>query len=94
MNKELVKMSDQTIFKLKSHVTKDDLAGAGYEENRTGVLKKLRNGCEIYIPFIKSSRFGERVIQYNEACTSPEELNPEDIEDLIAQGWVEEIEYE
>ena len=85
-------MSKETIYKLKSHVTKDDLVGAGYRITRTGACKELPSGCEIYIPLIESSSYGQRVIQYNEEGTSPEELNPEDIEDLVARGWVEEIE--
>ena len=85
-------MSDKTIFKLKDGVTKDDLVGAGYRILHTGAFKELPNGCDIYIPLIESSSFGQRVIQYNEGGTSPEDLNPEDIEDLVARGWVEEIE--
>lgn len=85
-------MSDQTIFKLKDWVTKEDLMGAGYRITLKGACKELHSGCEIYIPLIESSSYGQRVIQYNEGGTSPEELDPEDIEDLVAQGWVEEIE--
>jgi len=84
-------MKGTTIFKLKQHVTEDDLVSAGYRIACTGVCKELPSGCEIYISLIESSSYEQRVIQYNELGTDPEELNPEDIEDLVARGWVEEI---
>lgn len=85
-------MSDQTIFKLKDEITEEDLVSAGFDVNINGALKETASGTEIYIPLKTFSGFGYRLIQYNHVSTEPEDMNPEDIEDLVARGWVEEIE--
>ena len=85
-------MRETTIFKLKQHVTKDDLGDAGFLVINSGAIRGTACGDLIYIPLSESSLCGYRVIQYDEVNTVPEDLNPEDIEDLVAQGWVEEIE--
>lgn len=86
-------MSKQTIFKLKDEVTKEDLVSAGFDVNISGAIREVTDGIEmIYIPLKTLSGFGYRVIQYNHVRTEPEDMNPEDIEDLIARGWVERIE--
>lgn len=85
-------MSDQIIFKLKSHVTKDDLGDAGFLVVGSGAIRGTAYGDFIYIPLQESSRYGYRVIQYAEVNTFPEDLNLDDIEDLITRGWAEEIE--
>lgn len=82
-------MNNATVFKLKQHVTEDDLVGVGYKLLGIGAIKELECGASIYIPLKKATKFGYRVIQYNEPCTYPEDLNPEYIEDLVARGWVE-----
>jgi len=87
-------MNSATVFKLKQHVTEDDLVGVGYKLVGIGAIKKLECGGSIYIPLKKATKFGYRVIQYNEPCTYSEDLDPEDIEDLVARGWVEVEEIE
>ena len=82
-------MSKQKIFKLKDEVTEDDLVSAGYSVFLPGATKKLSDETIIYIPLNKASEYGHRVIQYDKVGTSPKDLNPEDIEDLVARGWVE-----
>ncbi len=85
-------MNGQTIFKLKQHVTKVDLRGAGFLVYGGGASRRTDRAYAIYIPLRKSSMYAYRVIQYAGVGTSPEDLNPEDIEDLVVRGWVDEIE--
>lgn len=87
-----------TIFKLKQHVTEDDLeqVGFGIQDRpatywRVAYKELVGTGIEITIP-LEPCEYGERVIQYDAYGTDPEDLNPEHIEDLVARGWVEEIE--
>lgn len=87
-------MSKKTIFKLKQHITKDDLVDVGFLLIDSGAIRGTDYENLLYIPLQESSRHGYRVIQYNEVNTVPEDLRPEDIEDLVARGWVEEIENE
>lgn len=84
-------MSNNTIFRLKDHVTIGDLESVGYQVSIKGAIKVLPNGLEVFIP-LKSSIFGYRIIQDNQISADPEELNPEYIEDLVERGWVDEIE--
>ena len=85
-------MRETIMFKLKQHVTKDDLRDAGFLVIDSGAIRGTACGDLIYIPLSESSLCGHRVIQYDKVGTDPEDLNPEDIEDLVARGWVEEIE--
>ena len=87
-------MSNKIIYKLKDGVTEEDLISAGFRVNISGALKETASGTEIYIPLKTFSEFGYRVIQYDKGGTKPEDLNQKDIEDLVAQGWVEKIEVE
>ena len=84
-------MSDQIIFKLKSHVTKDDLGDAGFIVTYNGAIRGTAYGDFIYIPLQESSMYGYRVIQYDKENALPEDLNLDDIEDLITRGWVEKV---
>lgn len=87
-------MSNQTMFKLKQHITKDDLGDAGFLVIDSGAIRGTVYGDFIYIPLRESSRHGYRVIQYAEVNTIPEDLNLDDIEDLVTRGWVEKIKNE
>lgn len=87
-------MSNQTMFKLKQHITKDDLGDAGFIVTDSGAIRGTAYGDFIYIPLQESSRYGYRVIQYDKVNTFPEDLNLDDIEDLVTQGWVEKIKNE
>ena len=91
-------MSETTIFKLKQHVTEDNLVSVGFVIHdqpvtlwRVALREIVGMAIKILIP-LEPCEDGERVIQYNLVGTDPEDMNPEDIEDLVAQGWVEEIE--
>lgn len=91
-------MKGTTIFKLKQHITEDELKQVGFYIKgspdtywRVALRECVGTVPQITIP-LAPCKYGERVIQYSIVGTDPEDLNPEHIEDLVARGWVEEIE--
>lgn len=85
------------IFRLKQHVTEDNLKSVGFEIHKANMVwhyhcatKELANGKELYIP-LEPSPWGNCVVQYGVADSEPSEMLAEDIEDLIEKDWVEEV---
>ena len=85
------------IYKLKETATKEQMESCGYKHHKPDErfyeeqYLKTTKKYEIFIP-LEESRWGNRVIQYSAYGSSPEDLNPEDIEDLIEKDLVEEVE--
>ena len=91
-------MKGTTISKLKQHVAEADLRQVGFAIKdrpntywRVALRDHVKTGAQIIIP-LEPCEHGERIIQYNAGGTAPEDMDPEYIEDLVARGWVEEIE--
>ncbi len=78
-------------YKLKEHVTVEMLESVGFEIHDVSINHWYRCAIKddnIYIP-LEECQFGNRIIQPYAIGMLPEELNPEDIENLIEKGWVE-----
>jgi hypothetical protein len=84
--------------KLKKKATKKQMKKCGYQhikgdDGRFYYEQYLKSTSqyEIIIP-LEDCKDGDRVIQYSAYGSSPEDLNPEDIEDLVELDLVEEVE--
>jgi hypothetical protein len=85
------------IYKLKEKATKKQMKKCGYKHYMPDErfyheqYLKSTSQYEIIIP-LEECEYGKRVIQYSAHGSLPEELNPEDIEDLVELDLVEEVE--
>jgi hypothetical protein len=81
---------------LKENATREqmELCGYKYEDvNERFYIEqyiKTTEKFEIFIP-LEHCVYGYRFIQYTAYGSFPEDLNPEDIEDLVELGLVEEV---
>lgn len=85
------------IYKLKEKATKKQMKKCGYEHHTPDgrfyyeQYLKSTSRYEIVIP-LEKCKDGDRIIQYSAYGSLPEDLNPEDIEDLVELDLVEEVE--